>query len=82
MITSTNTMNKEIWEEKKEKNPEFCKEIIRFAEIQIMKWVNPQICLSKRDIRKIRITNRLLIESGIVSEPVTFESLVMLVQSA
>lgn len=76
-------LNIKIWKEKKERNSELCKELIKYADLQIMKWVNPQgTYLSDKEMRKIKSTNKILIESGVVNGPICFEDLVSLVQIA
>jgi len=76
-------LNTKIWKEKKERNSELCKELVKYADLQIMKWVNPQgTHLSDKEMRKIKSSNRILIESGVVNGPICFEDLVSLVQIA
>lgn len=76
-------LNITIWKEKKERNSEMCKEIVKYVDLQIMKWVNPQgTHLSDKEMRKIKSSNKILIESGVVNGPIGFEDLVSLVQIA
>lgn len=74
--------NADVWNEKKQNSSELCKDIVHYAEKEIMKWVNPQTVLTDREKRMIKKSNKILVENGIISGSVTYQDLVMLVKEA